>query len=228
MTISLANLIDHTLLKPNITDRQIHFLCEEAKQHGFAAVCINPCYVPLARAALQGTSVKICTVVGFPLGAATAETKLFEASRAIRDGADEIDYVINITDVVNGRYASVGREMERFARLRSDSETPLVIKVILETCYLSEEQIVQVCTLARETGLDFVKTSTGFGTGGALAEHVRIMRETVGPDVGVKASGGIRGYEDCLAMIKAGANRIGTSAGVAIVTKTAVDQQTGY
>jgi deoxyribose-phosphate aldolase len=177
---------------------------------------------------LQGTDVKVCTVIGFPLGASTTEAKLFEAKDAVANGADELDYVVNLSDVLCGRYDLVRREMERLVQLRSEVGKPLVIKIILETCYLNETQIVEVCKLAKETGLDFVKTSTGFGTAGATAEHVRIMRETVGTDVGVKASGGIRSYEDCAAMIGAGANRIGASASVAIVTGAKTADSSGY
>jgi deoxyribose-phosphate aldolase len=225
---SFANIIDHTLLKPNATDPQILQLCTEAKEYRFASVCINPCFVPLAARALQGTDVKVCTVIGFPLGASTTEAKLFEAKDAVANGADELDYVVNLSDVLCGRYDLVRREMERLVQLRSEVGKPLVIKIILETCYLNETQIVEVCKLAKETGLDFVKTSTGFGTAGATAEHVRIMRETVGTDVGVKASGGIRSYEDCAAMIGAGANRIGASASVAIVTGAKTADSSGY
>lgn len=219
MNINLAPMIDHTILKPNITDEQIHRLCAEAKEYGFAAVCINPCYVSLAASLLKDTGVKVCTVIGFPLGANTTTAKIFEAQEAILAGANELDYVLNISDVMNNRLDLVQREMERFAQLRVSSTNPIVVKVILETCYLTDEQVIKVCQLAKEAGLDFVKTSTGFGTGGATPKHVQLMRETVGPTMGVKAAGGIRSYVDALAMVKAGANRIGTSSGVAIVTE---------
>lgn len=228
MTTSLAAMIDHTLLKANVTNQQIVQLCEEAKRYQFASVCINPCYVSLAQELLQGSGVKVCTVIGFPLGANTTETKIAEAKTAIHNGADELDYVVNISDVLNGRYDRVKQEMEQFVKARQDSGKPIVIKIIVETCYLTDAQIVQVCQLARETGLDFVKTSTGFGTAGATVEHVRLMRDTVGPEMGVKASGGIRTYEDCQAMIAAGATRIGASAGVAIVSGGTTAESTGY
>jgi len=183
-----------------------------------ASVCINPCFVPLAASLLRDTQVKVCTVVGFPLGSNASETKLFEADSAMRSGAAELDYVLNISDVINGRLHLVKQEMEQFVWLRIGGDSPVKIKVILETCFLSNEQIVQVCELAKKAGLDFVKTSTGFGPASAAVEHVRLMRCTVGPDLGVKASGGIRTYEDAVAMIDAGATRIGTSAGVEIIS----------
>ncbi len=227
MSAELAKMIDHTLLKPNVVDGQVVQLCAEAKQYRFASVCVNPCYVPLAARELAGTDVMVCTVIGFPLGANTTQVKLFEAEQAVADGADELDYVVNISDVLNGRFDAVKREMEAFVAFRTNCPKPIGIKIILETCYLTDEQIVTVSRLAREAGLDFVKTSTGFGSGGATVEHVRIMRDTVGPDVGVKASGGIRSYEDCTAMVEAGASRIGASASVAIVTKQTGNAQ-GY
>lgn len=220
MQIDLAKMIDHTILKPNITDDRVRQVCDEAKKFGFASVCVNPCYLPMVSELLRGSGIKACTVIGFPLGANTTETKIYEAEKAVGLGANELDYVLNISDVLNGRYTSVREEMERFVELRSKHEGQIVIKVILETCYLTNEQIIRVCQLARLTGLDFVKTSTGFGAGGATVEHVRLMREIVGPELGVKASGGIKTYEDAAAMVKAGANRIGASNSVAIVSKT--------
>jgi len=222
----LAKLIDHTLLKPNVLDRQVEQLCREAREFGFASVCINPCYIPLAKHALAGTAVKVCTVIGFPLGANTTGTKIFEAREALSMGADELDYVVNVSDVLNGRYDAVRAEMLEFARLKHE-HPGLVVKIILETCYLSDEQIVHLCRLAKETGLDFVKTSTGFGSGGATAEHVALMRATVGPDLGVKASGGIRSFADACKMVEAGASRLGASASVAIVSG-AGQQGQGY
>lgn len=218
MDIKLAKMIDHTMLKPTATADQIKKLCSEAKEFGFASVCINPCYVPLAADMLKETDVKVCTVVGFPLGANTTRTKIFEAQDAIENGAVELDYVVNIGDVLDGRLELVKQEMIQFADLRKKYTFPVLIKIILETCFLSEEQIVKVCELARETGIDFVKTSTGFGTGGAAIEHVRLMRETVGPELGVKASGGVRDWRTAEAMAQAGANRIGTSSGIEIVS----------
>jgi len=218
MENNIAKMIDHTILKANTTDQQIRQLCSEALEYGFASVCINPCFVPLAASLLRDTQVKVCTVVGFPLGSNASETKLFEADSAMRSGAAELDYVLNISDVINGRLHLVKQEMEQFVWLRIGGDSPVKIKVILETCFLSNEQIVQVCELAKKAGLDFVKTSTGFGPASAAVEHVRLMRCTVGPDLGVKASGGIRTYEDAVAMIDAGATRIGTSAGVEIIS----------
>lgn len=218
MDNKLAKMIDHTILKPTATAEQIKKLCSEAKEYGFASVCINPCYVPLAADILKETQVKVCTVIGFPLGAGTTRTKIFEAQDAVENGAIELDYVVNVGDVLDGRYELVRQEMREFVELKKKYAFDLVIKIILETCYLSEEQIVKVCEFARETGIDFVKTSTGFGTGGATIEHVRLMRETVGPELGVKASGGVRDRQTADAMVQAGANRIGTSSGIEIVS----------
>lgn len=228
MTVNLASMIDHTVLKPNTTEEQIHKLCAEAKEFGFASVCINPCYVPIAVNLLKDSSVKVCTVIGFPLGANTTATKIFEAKDAILMGADELDYVVNVSDVLNNRFDLVKKEMEEFVQLSSAGSKPVIIKIILETCYLTNEQIVKCCQLSEETGLDFVKTSTGFGTGGATATHVQLMRQTVGPKVGVKASGGIRNYQDAITMVEAGANRIGASSGIAIVSQKSPGENTGY
>lgn len=217
MYSNIAKMIDHTILKTDTTDQQIRQLCMEAKEHGFASVCINPGFIPLAAQLLRGSTVKVCTVIGFPLGANTLQTKLFEAENALNMGAVELDYVLTVSAVLNGRMDQVEREMKLFAGLRANDCSLEVIKVIMETCYLSDEQIIRVCELAKKTGLDFVKTSTGFGPAGATVEHVRLMRRTVGPVLGVKASGGIRTYEEAAAMIEAGATRIGTSAGVEII-----------
>ncbi|MEW6698547.1 MAG: deoxyribose-phosphate aldolase [Bacillota bacterium] len=228
MTVNLAPMIDHTVLKSNTTEEQIRSLCAEAKEFGFASVCVNPCYVPIAADLLKDSSVKVCTVIGFPLGANTTATKIFEAKDAIQMGADELDYVVNVSDVFNNRFDLVQKEMGEFVQLRSAVSKTVIIKIILETCYLTNEQIVRLCQLARETGLDFVKTSTGFGTAGATTTHVQLMRQTVGPKVGVKASGGIRNYQDAIAMVEAGANRIGASSGIAIVSKRSLGEHTGY
>ena len=228
MTVHLASMIDHTVLKSSTTVEQIHRLCAEAEEFGFASVCVNPCYVPLAADLLKDSKVKVCTVIGFPLGANTTATKIFEAQDAIQLGADELDYVVNISDVLNNRFDRIKKEMEEFVQVRSTVSKPVVIKIILETCYLTDEQIKRLCELAKESGLDFVKTSTGFGTGGATAAHVQLMRETVGPNVGVKASGGIRNYQDAMTMVEAGANRIGASSGIAIVTQKASGENKGY
>lgn len=212
----IARIIDHTLLKPNVLDQQIEVLCAEAKEYNFASVCINPTYTKMVRRLLAGTPIKVCTVIGFPLGANTSATKIFEAQDALRLGAEELDYVVNISDVLNGRFEEVRAEMSQFAQLK-ERNSQVLIKIILETCYLNDEQITGLCAMAKSAGLDFVKTSTGFGSGGATTEHVALMRRTVGQDLGVKASGGIRTYEDAVKMIEAGASRIGASASVAIV-----------
>lgn len=218
MGITLAKMIDHTLLRPTATAEQIRKLCSEAREFDFASVCINPCHVLRAAVLMKGTDVKVCTVVGFPLGASTTDTKIFEAQNAIENGAAELDYVVNLGDVLNGKHDLVRQEMVRFSELAKKPVLPVVIKIILETCFLSREQIVMICKMARETGIDFVKTSTGFGPGGATVEHIRLMRETVGPELGVKASGGVKDRRIAEAMVKAGANRIGTSSGVLIVS----------
>lgn len=223
----LAKLIDHTILKPNVLDQEVEALCSEAREFGFASVCLNPSYIALAKSRLAGTDVKVCTVIGFPLGENTTKTKIFEAEDALELGADELDYVVNVSDVLNERYDAVKAEMEQFAELKQ-KHSSIVIKIILETCYLSLEQISKLCQLAKEANLDFVKTSTGFGSGGATVEHVALMRNTVGPEMGVKASGGIRSYEDAFKMVEAGASRIGASASVGIVTEVSSASSKAY
>ncbi|CAA7600851.1 deoxyribose-phosphate aldolase [Acididesulfobacillus acetoxydans] len=212
----IARMMDHTLLKPNALDQQIEVLCAQAKEYHFASVCINPTFIKMARKLLSGTDIKVCVVIGFPLGANTTPTKIFEAKDALASGADELDYVVNISDVLNGRFEEVQAEMSQFAQLKEENSKCL-IKIILETCYLNEDQITKLCVMAKSAGLDFVKTSTGFGSGGATMEHVALMRHAVGQALGVKASGGIRTYEDAAKMVEAGASRIGASASVAIV-----------
>jgi deoxyribose-phosphate aldolase len=207
-------MIDHTLLKAEATNTQIEKLCAEAAEHGFATVCVNPRFVPLAAARLHDTSVGICTVVGFPLGATLSEAKAFEARTAISLGATEIDMVLAIGALKEGEESYVLRDIEAVVNASGD----IPVKVILETCLLSEAQIVTACRLCVAAGAAFVKTSTGFGGGGATAAHVALMRTAVGPDMGVKASGGIRDAEAARTMVAAGANRLGCSAGVAIVT----------
>jgi deoxyribose-phosphate aldolase len=211
---NLAPLIDHTLLKPEATGVQIENLCAEALSHGFASVCVNPLWVSLAASLLQGSRVRTCTVVGFPLGATTRQAKAFEAEVAQKEGAQEIDMVLAIGAVKNGDWNTVQRDLEA---LRSATPAPTVLKVILETCLLDEAEKTRVCELAGEIGLDFVKTSTGFSTGGATEADVTLMRRTVGSALGVKASGGIRTYEAALQMVRAGATRLGLSASVAVV-----------
>jgi deoxyribose-phosphate aldolase len=210
----LSPLIDHTLLKPEATGAQVEVLCAEAAEHGFASVCVNPLWVPLATSLLKGSPVRTCTVVGFPLGATTCRGKAFEAEIAQREGAQEVDMVLAIGAVKAGDWEAVRRDFEA---LRSAVPAPGVLKVILETCLLTDAEKVRACELAVEAGLDFVKTSTGFSTGGATEADVALMRRTVGTSLGVKASGGIRTYEAALRMVRAGATRLGLSASVAVV-----------
>lgn len=215
MTQKIAHMIDHTLLKANATKADIEKLVLEAKQHLFASVCINPSWVKMAAELLVDTpEVKVCTVIGFPLGATTSETKAFEAKNAIENGADEVDMVINIGALKDKQDDLVEKDIRMVVEA---AKGKALTKVIIETCLLTDEEKVRACKLAAKAGADFVKTSTGFSTGGAKVEDVRLMRETVGPDLGVKASGGVRSREDALAMIEAGATRIGASSGIAIV-----------
>lgn len=209
--MDLASYIDHTLLRANATRDDILRLCEEARRHGFASVCVNPFWVPTAAAALRGSGVAVCSVVGFPLGATM--DKAAEARQAVRDGADEVDFVLNVGCLKSGD----DFWSDEFAAMREAVPTT-VVKVILETCLLTDEEIVRVCKAATKYGLDFVKTSTGFGEGGATVDHVRLMRATVGNLCGVKASGGIHDRATAVAMIEAGATRLGTSHGAAIVS----------
>ena len=210
---NVAGMIDHTLLKQDASEEQIRKLCQEAKEYHFCSVCVNPSYVPLCYEELRGSGVKVCTVIGFPLGATTTKSKIFEANEAIENGANEVDMVVNVGKIKSGNWQYVKKDI---ADLVTAVHGRAVVKVIIETCLLTGEGIIQVCRVAKEAGADFVKTSTGFSTGGATAEDVALMRRTVGPDMGVKASGGVRGPEDARKMIEAGANRLGTSAGVAI------------
>jgi deoxyribose-phosphate aldolase len=210
----LAKLIDHTLLKPEATRDEVVKLCEEARKHRFASVCVNTTWVPLCKAMLAGTDVMVCAVVGFPLGAMTPSAKAYEAREAMRQGAREIDMVINIGALKSRDYETVFEDICRVVK----SATPAAVKVILETSALDTEQKIIGCTLAKLAGAAFVKTSTGFGKGGATVEDVELMRRVVGPDIGVKASGGVRTADDVVRMAQAGANRIGASASVAIVS----------
>lgn len=209
----IAPRIDHTLLKPDATADEIRKLCSEARQHQFASVCINPGYVALAAELLRGSTVKVCTVVGFPLGATTTFSKVSETKDAVANGAGEIDMVINIGALKNGEDHSVEDDMHEVVLAASGRIT----KAILETALLSDDEVVRACRMAKRAGLDFVKTSTGFGPGGATVHHVALMRKTVGLSMGVKASGGVRDLEGARAMIEAGATRIGASASVKIV-----------
>jgi deoxyribose-phosphate aldolase len=210
----LSPLIDHTLLKAEATGAQVEALCAEALEHGFASVCVNPLWVPLAASLLKGSPVRTCTVVGFPLGATALRAKAFEAETALREGAQEVDMVLAIGAAKAGDWVTVRQD---FDAVRLAVSAPALVKVILETCLLSEAEKIQACELAVEAGLDFVKTSTGFSTGGATTADVALMRRTVGCGVGVKASGGIRTYEVALQMVLAGATRLGLSASIAVV-----------
>ena len=212
--MSIAKLIDHTVLKPQTTEADVRKLCAEAAQYGFASVCVNPCWVSLCAELLQGTSVAVCTVIGFPLGANTAAVKAFEAAEAIRQGATEVDMVLNVGAMKDGDYDLVRADI---AAVVEAAKGKALVKVILETCLLTEEEKRIACRLAKEAGADYVKTSTGFSTCGATVEDIALMRAEVGPDMGVKASGGIRDYAAAQAMVQAGASRIGASAGVQIV-----------
>ena len=210
-------LFDHTLLKPEATSDQIKKLCAEARQYDFASVCVNPDFVSLAHKELEGTSVKVCTVIGFPLGANKTAIKVQEAKEAILDGASEIDMVQNVSWVKEGRYDLVEEEVKAL----KNAVGGLVLKVILETCLLSKEEIRLSSEACKRGGCDFVKTSTGFSKGGATAEDVAIMRAAVGPKLGVKASGGIHHYDEVKSLVEAGATRIGASASVAIMEEKA-------
>ena len=210
---TIAAMIDHTLLKPEATPAQIEKLCAEAAEYHFASVCVNPVYIPLAARLLKGTGVKVCCVVGFPLGAIAPEQKAAEAASCAAMGAEELDMVIHVGAAKAGDWALVQRDIEGEVKAAAGH----TVKVIIETCLLTDEEKVKACEAAKAAGAHFVKTSTGFSTGGATTHDIALMRKTVGPEMGVKASGGIRDYETAMAMIEAGANRIGASAGIAIV-----------
>ncbi|WP_434752972.1 deoxyribose-phosphate aldolase [Paenibacillus amylolyticus] len=206
-------MIDHTLLRADATRNEITKLTEEAKQYQFASVCVNPGWVSYSAQQLQGTGVNICTVIGFPLGSSTSETKVFETKDAIAKGATEVDMVINISALKDGHDDIVEQDI----RAVVEAAAGTLVKVIIEACLLTDEEKVRACQAAVRAGADFVKTSTGFSTGGATPEDIALMRRTVGPDVGVKASGGVRSLEDMQKMIEAGASRIGASSGVKIM-----------
>lgn len=211
--MKLNKYIDHTLLKPDASQEQIVKLIQEAKAYDFASVCVNPAWTAFAAAALKDSDVKVCVPIGFPLGANTSEVKAFETRDAIAKGAQEVDMVINVGALKSGDDDLVEQDI----RAVVEAADGTLVKVILETCLLTDEEKVRACQLAQKAGADFVKTSTGFSSGGATVADVALMRQTVGPDMGVKASGGARSYEDAQAFIQAGATRIGTSAGVAIM-----------
>ncbi|UJS27582.1 deoxyribose-phosphate aldolase [Macrococcoides canis] len=211
--MNLAKYIDHTALKPETTKAQIEQLAQEAREYGFMSVCVNPTHVQYAKSLLEGTDVLVCTVIGFPLGANTPAVKAFETKDAIDNGAGEVDMVINIGALKDKNYDLVAEDIKAVVEAAGDVTT----KVIIETALLTDEEKVKACEIAKAQGADFVKTSTGFSTGGATKEDIALMRKAVGPDMGVKASGGVRSYEDVMAMIDAGATRIGASAGVQIL-----------
>ncbi|NNJ09296.1 deoxyribose-phosphate aldolase [Chloroflexales bacterium ZM16-3] len=226
----ISGYIDHTLLKPEATPEQIAQICAEAIQYRFASVCVNPSFVPLCASLLAGTPVAVCTVIGFPLGATTTKTKVFEANQAAVNGARELDMVIAVGQLKAGRYPEVAEDIRQV--VDAGHAQRALVKVIIETALLSDEEKVAACLLAKRAGADFVKTSTGFSGGGATAADIALMRRAVGPDVGVKASGGVRCLADAQVMIAAGASRIGASAGVAIVREAeggaATPRGTGY
>ncbi|TDM19962.1 deoxyribose-phosphate aldolase [Macrococcoides canis] len=211
--MNLAKYIDHTALKPETTKAQIEQLAQEAREYGFMSVCVNPTHVQYAKSLLEGTDVLVCTVIGFPLGANTPAVKAFETKDAIDNGAGEVDMVINIGALKDKDYDLVAEDIKAVVEAAGDVTT----KVIIETALLTDEEKVKACEIAKAQGADFVKTSTGFSTDGATKEDIALMRKAVGPDMGVKASGGVRSYEDVMAMIDAGATRIGASAGVQIL-----------
>lgn len=214
MTKDLAKYIDHTQLKPDTTEEVINRIVQEAKEHKFASVCVNPYWVKHCFNELKDTSVKVCTVIGFPLGATTTETKVFEAKNAINNGATEIDMVINVGALKSNNDSFVEQDIKEVV---STAKGQALTKVIIETSLLTDDEKIRACKLAKAAGADFVKTSTGFSGGGATVEDIKLMRETVGPDLGVKASGGVRDLEATEAMIDAGATRIGASAGIEIL-----------
>lgn len=216
--MKIQDYIDHTLLKPEATKEQVRILCTEAKEYEFASVCVNPFYTSLVSKELEGSEVKTCVVIGFPLGATASQVKTFEAETAVRAGAQEVDMVINIGALKDTDYDVVEEDIKAVV---DAVKGKALVKVIIETCLLTDEEKAKACELATKTGAHFVKTSTGFSTGGATLGDVALMRKTVGNKVGVKASGGIRDYKTALAMIEAGATRIGTSSGVKIMEEAA-------
>jgi deoxyribose-phosphate aldolase len=224
-TAGVASMIDHTLLKPDATRQDIQALCREAAEYSFASVCVNPTWVAECARLLRDTPVRVCSVVGFPLGATTADTKHYETRRAIFDGAREIDMVINVGALKSGDLRLVERDVEAVTAPCRDAG--VLSKVIIEAALLTDEEKVTACTVAKAAGADFVKTSTGFGPGGATAGDVALMRRVVGADMGVKAAGGVRDLEGLQAMVAAGATRIGASAGVRIVQESRGQQPTG-
>lgn len=212
--MNLAKYMDHTILKAEATKEQVNKICMEAIQYGFASVCVNPCYARYVSEKLKGTDIKTCVVIGFPLGANTKEVKSFETADAIKNGAQEVDMVINVGALKDKNYDAVKEDIEAVVKA---ADKKAAVKVIIETCLLTDEEKIKACEISKEAGADFVKTSTGFSTSGAKAEDVKLMRKTVGEGMGVKASGGIRDYNNAVKMIESGASRLGVSASVEII-----------
>lgn len=212
--MKINEYIDHTLLKPEATVERIEQICKEARENGFASVCVNPYHISSVNKSLKGTNVKTCAVIGFPLGANTTESKVFEARQAIENGAQEIDMVMNIGAFKGGQYSIVEEDIANIVKV---AKGEALVKVILECCLLTDQEKIKACEIAIRAGVNFVKTSTGFSSGGATIQDVKLMRRAVGDEIGVKASGGIRDYDTAIAMIEAGANRIGASSSIAIV-----------
>lgn len=220
MKQNIANIIDHTVLKAFSSKDDVIKVCNEAKEYGFFSVCINPTHIELAKKELEGSNVKVCTVIGFPLGANTSEVKAFETKDAIAKGAHEVDMVINIGALKDKNYDLVYNDIKAVV---DAANKEALVKVIIETCYLTDEEKKIACELSVKAGADYVKTSTGFGTGGSTPEDIKLMRDVVGPNVGVKASGGVRTTEDAIKVIDAGASRIGASASISIATGEKTD-----
>lgn len=210
---NIASIIDHTILKPDTTTEMVKKVCDEAKEYSFASVCVNPYFVSYVKEQLEETEVKVTSVIGFPLGSTLKQVKAFEATEAIKNGADELDMVINVGALKDGQDDIVKEDIEAVVEA---AKGKALVKVIIEACLLTDEEKERACRLSKEAGADYVKTSTGFSTGGATVEDIKLMRETVGPDIGVKASGGVRDLEKAQAMVDAGATRIGASSSVAI------------
>lgn len=222
MNLKLNKTIDHTLLKQNSTETQLIELCHQAKEFDFATVCVNPCWIELCKKELAGSDVGVCTVIGFPLGAMTSQSKVFEAKNAIEMGADEVDMVLNIGALKDNKVEYIVQEIQAIKQAIGSH----VLKVIIETCLLTDEEKVRACHAVVEAGADFVKTSTGFSTSGATVEDVRLMKSVVQDKCKVKAAGGVRSYEDLLQMIEAGADRIGTSSGCALLEGKNIENNT--
>jgi deoxyribose-phosphate aldolase len=218
MTSKIAGMIDHTLLKPDATTDAVSRLCEEALQYSFASVCVNPCYIPLCQSILRGGPVKVCTVIGFPLGASATAVKSFEAQQAIASGAEEVDMVINIGALKSGNLDFVKEDIRAVVKASGG----VLVKVILETCLLTDEEKIIACKAAEAAGADYVKTSTGFSTGGATVADIALIRRTISPRMGIKASGGVRSLDFARQLIEAGATRLGTSASIKLVEEEAL------